>query len=494
MYKIVNGTTHGLADAENFIKLINTLDQNPVPEARCLFDPDKEILISRAPGRLDVMGGIADYSGSLVLQLPLKEATLVAIQLDTERNIKIASLCAKEKERSAYFEMALDDFIQNKKPIDYQSANKYFHKRPRTHWAAYVAGAFIVLMKERAFQFKWGARILIHSDVPEGKGVSSSAALEVAAMSAVASAYNIAIPSPELAILCQKVENLIVGAPCGIMDQMTAACGKSSQLLTLLCQPAVLQDPIKISAKITFWGIDSGVRHSVSGADYTSVRIGTFMGYRIIAELAGLNVAYRKGDQHVFIHDTKWNGYLVNITPSMYERHYEPNLPEQIKGSTFLHRYHGTTDDVTNINPEHTYIISKTTAHPIYEHLRVRTFAKLLNKPIKEKTLKQLGKLMYQSHNSYSACGLGSAGTDKLVELARNFGTKNGIYGAKITGGGSGGTVAILGTTDSFDSVKAIAERYAEETGYYPFIFAGSSMGSDEFGHIVLRKINSPAE
>jgi L-arabinokinase len=76
--------------------------------------------------------------------------------------------------------------------------------------------------------------------VPEGKGVSSSAALEVATMSAVAAAFDIEIGPREIALLCQRVENLVVGAPCGVMDQMTSACGEANQLLSLVCQPAEL--------------------------------------------------------------------------------------------------------------------------------------------------------------------------------------------------------------------------------------------------------------
>ena len=78
---------------------------------------------------------------------------------------------------------------------------------------------------------------------------------------------------------------------------------------------------------------------------------------------------------------------------------------------------------------------------------------------------RRLGALMYESHASYSACGLGSDGTDRLVALAREAGPARGIYGAKITGGGSGGTVALLADAGAGDAVRAIARRYAEETG-----------------------------
>jgi L-arabinokinase len=487
MYRIVQGSTHGLQDVARFVDCLNLLAQNEAPELRALFDPHREIFVTRAPGRLDVMGGIADYSGALVLQLPLQEATCAALQLVPERTLRLVSLGFKPGEHARSFEMPLHDFEEGGHALDYSAAQKYFRRDPATQWAAYVAGAFLVLMKERNAAFKTGARILISSEVPAGKGVSSSAALEVAAMTAIAAAYKLELPAPEIATLCQKVENLIVGAPCGIMDQMTSACGKAHQLLSLLCQPAKLQEPVAIPEPLAFWGIDSGAAHSVSGADYTSVRLGAFMGYRILAELAHCKVAPSAKPQHVYIEDVKWQGYLANISPSLFEQEYARHLPEEMLGSSFLERYHGTTDEVTTIKPEAAYRIARPTAHPVYENFRVRTFAELLRNSSSQRALVQLGELMYQSHASYSACGLGSRGTDRLVELAREAGYEKGIYGAKITGGGSGGTVAFLSDADAKLAVAEICERYAEETKQYPKTFSGSSMGADDFGCLVLR-------
>ena len=107
----------------------------------------------------------------------------------------------------------------------------------------------------------------------------------------------------------------------------------------------------------------------------------------------------------------------------------------------------------------------------------VRTFAQLLAGD-SERRGALLGELMYQSHVSYSACGLGSASTDLLVALVRKYGVGRGLFGAKITGGGSGGTVAVLGHCDAEEAVFEIAERYYIETGYQPLIFAGSSDGA----------------
>src|SRR6185295_7412384 len=110
-------------------------------------------------------------------------------------------------------------------------------------------------------------------------------------------------------------------------------------------------------------------------------------------------------------------------------------------GAAFLQRYGGTSDTVTTVDPDREYAIRVATAHPIHEHARVTAFADLLRAPASPRRRQLLGALMRGSHESYSACGLGSPGTDRLVELAA---AEPALHGAKITGGGSGGTVAVL--------------------------------------------------
>jgi L-arabinokinase len=485
MFQIVHGTTLNLPDADAFIEILNTLEQSIVPEVHTIFDADAELVVARAPGRLDVMGGIADYSGSLVLELPIREATFAALQRDRLRHLRIVSLL-EDSTRVLSFQMPLSDFETATGPVDYEAARAMFQRDPDAHWAAYVAGVFLVLMRERGINFQEGARILIASDVPQGKGVSSSAALEVAVMRAVAAAFEIALEEREMALLCQKVENLVAGAPCGVMDQMTAVCGEANHLFSLLCQPAEPRGSVAIPDGVAFWGLDSGVRHAVTGADYSSVRIGAFIGYRIIAELAELKASATAPGEPALIYDPRWGGYLANISPSEFEQCFASHLPERIEGAEFLSRYGATTDSVTRVVPDRSYAVRVPAAHPIYEHHRVRLFAELLQGEINEERLKLAGELMYQSHVSYSACGLGSAATDRIVEFVREAGPEQGLYGAKITGGGSGGTVAILSRSNAAQSVLKIAEQYARETGHQPHIFSGSSPGSAIFGYLRL--------
>lgn len=414
--------------------------------ARELFKSNADVIVSRAPGRLDVMGGIADYSGSHVLEFPIAEATVAAVQLNNEPQLKIVTLLDDEPRQSS-FTMPLSVFDG---PIEYEAAREFFQQDAESRWAAYVAGVFLVLMRERSVNFTSGANILISSHVPPGKGVSSSAALEVALMQAVTKAFNIEVDARDKALLCQKVENLVVGAPCGVMDQMTAVFGERDRLLFLLCQPAELKRMIALPRRLTLWGIDSGIRHSVGGADYGSVRARTFMGLQTISDLRK-----QRGLPEI--------EYLANISPAEFEREYLAQLGEHVRMPT---------------------------AHPIYENVRVKHFVDLLdqceasNSP--QLLFEELGELMYESHRSYTSLGLNSAGTDLIVELVRREGPKAGLFGAKITGGGSGGTVAILGDQTSCAAIERVAASYAKETGYQPYVFHGSSSGSESFDHLRL--------
>jgi galactokinase len=410
------------------------------------------ISVARAPGRLDVMGGIADYSGSLVLERPIAEATWAAIQPTDRPVLDLVSLGRPP------LTIPLETLAPGDVPIGYDDARQMF--RDGESWAAYVAGVLLVLAHERAVPLRSGLRIVVWSTVPEGKGVSSSAAVETATMHAAAQALGVALTGRELALLCQRAENLVAGAPCGVMDQMTCVFGERDALLALLCQPAELQPSVPLPWGLELWGLDSGERHAVGGSDYGAVRTGAFMGLRMLRAEAGLST-----------------GYLANIDPAEFQRGLLPHLPDEMSGDAFLARYGHTDDGVTTVQPGRRYRVCAPTAHPVYERARAEEFRHLLSNSPDEAACMRLGELMYGSHASYGQCGLGSTGTDRLVELVRREGPTAGLYGARITGGGSGGTVAVLGRRDAAAAIARVAESYERDTGYSPYVFAGSSPG-----------------
>jgi L-arabinokinase len=209
------------------------------------------------------------------------------------------------------------------------------------------------------------------------------------------------------------------------------------------------------------------------------------MGYRILADRVSLRVTGGEREGHVHVDDPRWHGYLANVGRDTFNE-LAPAVPETIGGREFLARYGGTTDLVTRVDAGRRYAVRTPTAHPIEEHERVTEWARQLDAMSAPggPDAARLGALMYESHASYSACGLGSDGTDRLVALARAAGPLRGVHGAKITGGGSGGTVALLTDTGAGGAVRSIARQYAEETGRDAYVFEGSSPGAARIGAI----------
>lgn len=413
-----------------------------------LFDA-APVAIARAAGRLDVMGGIADYTGSLVCEMPLAVAAAAAAQRRDDRRVVIRS-----EQAGATVSLQLSDVAE--------VSSLREATRGEAAWARYAAGCLWLLAQEQATP---GCTILIDSDVPLGAGVSSSAAMEVATMIALRHLLDRPASPMRIAADCQSVENRVVGAPCGVMDQVTACLGVQGRLIKLLCQPdeqgmpAQLLGDLAVPSGFAFIGVHSGVCHEVSGDPYTDTRVAAFMAQRIL-----------DGAQH-----------LAAIDATTYRTQLRASLPPTLTGRQFLDRYLATRDPVTTVVPERTYHVRAAADHHVLEMDRVRRFVERLSAGTPA-DLEAAGQLMVESHHSYGDCArLGHPLTDRLVELAMQT---PGVLGAKITGGGSGGTVAMLIVDDAptRQAVALLRERYTAETGRPTLLFDGSGPGAIELG------------
>ena len=471
-----------LADIEEFGKALNHTSEK-WGALGDYFDAGEKVTVVRAPARLDIMGGIADYSGSLVCEGTLAVGVVLGIQKRHDRQVRIHSANAAKEGFEPNFALALDALCDNAKPISYSQAKSLFQANPKSAWAAYVAGAFCVLLNERVTDaFPTGANIVLASDIPWGSGVSSSAAIEVAAMHAINLAFHLDLKPNQIAALAQKVENYVVGAPCGIMDQIITCMGETGYFLAIRCQPDRVERPVKLPGTWEVAGINSNVRHSVGGSAYTDVRVATFMGHRIILDLMADDGAPAEERAAV-------EAYLCNLSAKRFRKQYEGRVPTQLRGSAFLDQYGDILDPVTEVVHEKNYRVRSRTGHPIYENGRVDSFLCCMERA--EETgddahLIEAGRLMYSSHWSYrTRCGLDCMETNFIVRIARTIGIAGGIYGAKITGGGSGGTVAILGKQGQMaGSIAKIVGLYRKRMSIEPDVFTGSSPGAVDFGHI----------
>src|SRR5438477_7548235 len=385
--------------------------------ASAFFAAGVPVAVARAPGRLDLLGGIADYSGGLVLELPLRAAVFVAAQ-SAENGRVIAVSGGRRVSADA--------------------------------WAAYVLGPLALLVREHDLPLT-GLRLLASSTIPEGKGLGSSAALEVAVLQASSACLGARCEPRDLALLGQRAEQIFAGAPCGAMDQMAVMHGEAGRLLALPCRPAEIVASVPLPRALSAWAIDSGLPHAVSGSTYRRVRCAAFMG-RALLDCRVDHLAELERDDV----DTRL-------------------LPERMLGADFLRLREGITDPVSAVEPAVAYPVRAATLFPIEEHGRARELLALLD-DASDETLVRIGELMYESHEGYSRCGLGVQRTDEIVSAVRAAGADRGLAGARISGGGSGGAGVVLGRADAEPHARAIAESLGAG------LVGGSSPGAARFG------------
>ena len=266
-------------------------------------------------------------------------------------------------------------------------------------WLDYVQGVTQALVG--AGHKLGGFDLRIESTVPLGGGLSSSAALEVSVLRALREAFGLRLDDVEIALLGQKAENDFVGAPVGVMDQMASSLGDEHRALFLDTRH-MRYERVPLPAGLEVAVIDSGISHHLAAGEYRlrreeCERAAEILGFPQLRDL----------DNHDL-----WR---------------LAQLPEPL---------------------------DRRARHVITENARVRGAVSAMQ----EGDLERLGKLVNASHDSLrDDFEVSLPEIDLLVDLARR---EEAVYGARLTGGGFGGSVVLL---TKAGQGRAVAERAAEE-------------------------------
>ena len=369
--------------------------------------PSAEVVRGVASGRLDVLGGVADYSGALVLETPTRRATTVVAEPSDALVVGPARFAADELTKLA--------------GLTYPEVRDALAGLPR--WTHYLLGVALVLVRERVIEPP-RVELSVSSDLPVSVGVSSSAALEVATARALGAGD---MDPLRLAALCQEAENHVVGAPCGIMDQVVVAMGTPGSILPILCRPASVGAPTALPPGIEVVGWPTGAEHDVSGRPYGRARAAAFMGKRMAEEGTGRTWPW------------------VSAVP----REAVDSLPEVVDGATFLDQWGGTDDEVTTVDPAEMYPVRAATAFGVEEHARSEAALDRLERG----DVVALGGLFAGSQAGYDAMGLGHPAATAVVGEAL---ARPGVHGARSSGGGCGGTVVVVCDRGALDDVDGL--------------------------------------
>lgn len=298
---------------------------------------------------------------------------------------------------------------------------------PRGHWSDYAVG--VVVMLERAGYRLRGAHLQIRGEVPVGSGLSSSAAVEVATACALTANAHLTIDPRELALLCQKAENEFVGARVGIMDQFVVLFGQAERALLLDCRSLEFKLlPLPDTVKLVI--CNTMVKHALASSAYNERRAQCEAGVRHLAQ------------------------FLPNVTA----------LRDV------------TIDQLEQFGRDLPGVIYRRCLHVITENARVLAAAEALE----QQDLHRFGELMAESHRSLrDDYEVSSRELDLMVELARKV---EGVYGARMTGGGFGGcTVNLVDGEHVQEFKQSVPEEYRGVTGLKPEIYVCEpSNGAEE--------------
>ena len=298
---------------------------------------------------------------------------------------------------------------------------------PRKHWSDYVRGVAAVL-RDEGYPLR-GANLVIDGQVPIGSGLSSSAAIEVTTALALTSLGGVTIPLLEVARLCQRAENTYTGARCGIMDQFVSCFGKRDHALMLDCrslEATYLQLPPNVCLVIC----NTMVKHELATGEYNERRASC---ERVVETIAKFRPEVRA---------------LRDLTLADLE-HYQ----NQISSVDF-----------------------RRCRHVITENDRVKDAKAALESA----DLARFGELMYLSHDSLDQdYEVTCRELNIMVELAREF---EGVYGARMTGGGFGGCTITLVESKVVPEFQAIVAReYEKLTGLSPqIVVSAAAAGASE--------------
>jgi galactokinase len=218
--------------------------------------------VSRAPGRVNLIGEHTDYNDGFVMPAALEFATLTAASPRPDRRLAVYSMIMDETR----------EFDLDAPPA------------ASGDWSDYVIG--VALMLERSGLTLSGADLVVWSDVPIGAGLSSSAALEVSVAHALLTQSDLPFDPIKIAKICQRAENDFVGMRCGVMDQYIACCGVAGHALLIDCR-SLSSRHVAIAPNLRLLIANSGVRHQHAGGEYNLRREACEEGVRLLSRYLG---------------------------------------------------------------------------------------------------------------------------------------------------------------------------------------------------------------
>lgn len=352
--------------------------------------------IVAAPGRVNVIGEHTDYNDGFVLPMAIDRYTLIAAAPNGTTQITLRSSAGQGQAR-----------------VDLTSP---LQPGTKGDWANYPLGVIAGFLARGLRPPGFDA--LIHSTVPLGGGLSSSAALEVATATLLEVITGQKLDPVEKALLCQKAEHDYAGVPCGIMDQFISVMGKENHLLLLDCRSRRPELVPMSDSSVALLIVNTNVKHELTGGGYAQRRAQCEQAAQILG------------------------------VPSLRDA-----------SEDLLQAARSRMDDVVFRRARH--VIGE-----IQRTVQAAAEVRASNWPV-------VGQLMYASHASLrDDYEVSCAELDVVVDIGRAIGPAGGVMGCRMTGGGFGGCAVALVRADQVAAIsQRLAAEYEQRTNIKPTLF-----------------------
>ena len=369
-----------------------------------------------APGLVNVIGEHTDYNDGFVLPMAIEFYTVMAAAAPNPARNRLAALEGSGGGSAAGYKSTIisvnDTLFKGTVQIDVSQPVL----RGEPTWSNYIRGV-IAGFQARGESIP-ALDVLVHSTVPLGGGLSSSAALEVSAATLLEAVIGKQLDPVEKALLCQKAEHQFAGMPCGIMDQFISVMGRENHLLLLDCRSrqtelVPLNDP-----SVAVLIVNTNVKHELTGSEYPTRR----RQCETAAKILGV-----------------------------------PSLRDATAG--LLEAAKGRMDPVVYRRARHVIGEIERTVHAAVG--------------VRASNWPTVGQLMYASHVSLrDDYEVSCDELDAVVESAKGIGIQGGVYGCRMTGGGFGGCCVALVKADAVDAItRQITADYQKRIGREATIF-----------------------
>jgi len=354
--------------------------------------------IAAAPGRVNVIGEHTDYNDGFVLPMAIEFYTIMAADKRPDGRNLITFRSTLQPEAATV------DLSAPVKP-----ATPKWGNYPRGVVAGFLARGIN----------PGGLDVLLHSTVPLGSGLSSSAALEVATATLLEAVTGKTIDPVEKALLAQKAEHDFANVPCGIMDQFISALGREGHLLLLDCRTRKTELVPMRDPAVALLIINTNVKHELGSGEYA-------------------------------------------------KRRAECELAAAILGVKSLRD--ATAEQLDKGKRKMSEVVYRRARHVIGEIERTVHAAE----GIRQSNWPTVGQFMYASHAALrDDYEVSCQELDVIVEIAGDIGLKGGIYGCRMTGGGFGGCCVALVKAGAVAAIsQQIAAEYKARTGIDSTIFS----------------------